>query len=87
MTPRAVTTSELRTDLANVVDQATHKHERITVTRRGKNVAAVIPIEDLELLEFLEDRADVNEALRVMTLPENQGKGESLDDVIAELDL
>ena len=40
------------------------KRERVVVHRRGKAVAALVPLEDLALLEELEDRADVQEAAR-----------------------
>ena len=37
--------------------------------RRGKAVAALIPLEDLALLEELEDRLDVEEAERRLADP------------------
>jgi len=39
-----------------------YKGERILLHRRGKNVAAVVPIEDFALLEKLEDRIDLEDA-------------------------
>ena len=38
------------------------REERVVLTRRGKELAAVVPIEDLELLERLEDRLDLEDA-------------------------
>ena len=37
------------------------KRERVVVHRRGKAVAALIPLEDLALLEELEDQKDIEE--------------------------
>ena len=37
------------------------KSERVVVHRRGKAVAALIPLEDLALLEELEDQKDVED--------------------------
>ena len=37
--------------------------------RRKKPVAAVVPIEDLQLLERIEDRLDLEDALKAMKEP------------------
>ena len=58
-----LTTTEARKDFSSVVDAAYARSERIVLTRNGKSVAAVVPIEDLEALEELEDRKDI-EAVR-----------------------
>ena len=54
---------ELRQSLAEVLNRAEYQGERIVIHRRGKDAAALIPIEDLKLLERLieeaEDRLDV----------------------------
>lgn len=53
-------------DLGEVVDRVGREGERIVVTRHGRPVAAVIPVEDLDLLEDLEDArdaADITHAL------------------------
>ncbi len=55
----SVSTREFRADLAAVMGRATFGHERIAVTRNGKVAGVVIGIDDLELLEQLEDAADV----------------------------
>ena len=59
---------ELRQSLAEVLNRAEYQGERIIIHRRGKDVAAIVPLEDLKLLERLieevEDRLDV-EAARV----------------------
>jgi prevent-host-death family protein len=59
---------ELRQSLTEVLNRAEYQGERIIIHRRGKDVAAIVPLEDLKLLERLieeaEDRLDV-EAARV----------------------
>ena len=59
---------ELRKSLADILNRAEYRGERVVIHRRGKDAAAIIPIEDLRLLERLieeaEDRLDV-EAARV----------------------
>jgi prevent-host-death family protein len=57
---------ELRQTLAEILNRAQYQGERIVIHRRGKDAAAIIPIEDLRLLERLieeaEDRLDVEAA-------------------------
>jgi prevent-host-death family protein len=55
----SVSTRELRADLASVMGRAGFGHERVAVTRNGKVAAVVIGVDDLELLEQLEDMADL----------------------------
>lgn len=47
--------SALCTDVA-------YGHERLVITRHGNPVAALVPYDDLELLERIEDRVDLDEA-------------------------
>jgi prevent-host-death family protein len=57
---------ELRQSVADILNRAEYQGERIVIHRRGKDAAAIIPIEDLKLLERLiedaEDRLDVETA-------------------------
>jgi prevent-host-death family protein len=56
--------SEAREEFSTTVNRVAYGGERVVLTRHGKRVAAVVPIEDLELLESLEDAVDVEEARR-----------------------
>ena len=51
--------SKARERFADVLDEVSVKGERIVLERHGKPVAALISSDDLELLEALEDRYDV----------------------------
>ena len=51
--------SEAREDLATIVNKVAFGGERVRLTRHGKAVAAVVPIEDVEFLEDLEDEIDL----------------------------
>src|SRR5438093_788750 len=66
---RRVSTSEARRRLSNGVTLMTLVTQRVLIGRRGKELAALIPIADLRLLERLaddlEDRLDAEDALRV----------------------
>ncbi len=57
-----IATIDARNQFAELINRAAYGKERIAVTRRGKAVAAVVPIEDLELIEALEDRLDLDDA-------------------------
>jgi prevent-host-death family protein len=63
--------TDARDDLAEVVNRVTYRGERVVLTRRGKHVVAVVPIADLELLERLEDAADLEEVRSALSDPEN----------------
>jgi prevent-host-death family protein len=52
-------TTKARADFAEVVNRAAHKGERILLSRNGKSIAAIVPVEDVKLLEALEEKADM----------------------------
>ena len=54
-----ISATEARKDFARIVDAAYAKSERVVLTRNGRPVAAVVPIEDLEALEAYEEELDV----------------------------
>jgi prevent-host-death family protein len=66
----SVTTADARNQFSDVLNRAAYGQEHVILTRRGKAIAAIIPIEHLHLLEKLveevEDRMDLEEALRVL---------------------
>ena len=57
-----VSTVEARDHFSDVINRAAFGKERIVLTRRGKDLVAVVPIEDIRVLEALEDRADAEAA-------------------------
>ena len=65
---------EIRDNLADALNKVAYAGERIVLARRGKGVAALVSMEDLELLEKMEDEADVRDAKRA--LAEMKRKGE-----------
>ena len=58
--------SKARERFADVLDEVSVKGERIVLERHGKAVAALISSDDLELLEALEDRYDVETVRRTL---------------------
>ena len=56
--------SEVRKDFSGTLDRVARQRDRIVLQKRGKDVAVLIPMEDLALLEELEDKVDLLDALR-----------------------
>jgi prevent-host-death family protein len=48
-----------RTKFFDLFDRVARKHERVVVDRRGKDKVAIVPMEDLEKLEAMEDQEDI----------------------------
>jgi len=65
--------SRARDEFPEVVNRAAYAKERTIVSRRGKDVAAVVPMEDLRRLERLtreeQDRLDIEEARIALAEP------------------
>ena len=64
MSRLSITTA--RRNFSDTVNRVSYGGERIVLDRNGKEVAALVSVEDLELLELLEDRMDIEEARRVL---------------------
>jgi len=56
-----MTTSEIRRIFTDVVNQVTQTGERVIIRRRDRDIAAIVPIEDLKLIERIEDEIDIAE--------------------------
>jgi prevent-host-death family protein len=54
--------SEARLQFAEVVNKVAFGGERVVLHRHGKDVAAIVPVDDLRLLEALENRMDLDAA-------------------------
>jgi prevent-host-death family protein len=61
-----VSTVEVREQFSELVNRVHYGGERVVVTRRGKRLVAVVPVDDLELLEAIEDRIDVAAAEKAL---------------------
>lgn len=57
-----IAATKARKEFSETLNRVAYGQERIILERRGKGIAAVISIEDLELLEALEEQADVEMA-------------------------
>ena len=66
-------TSNARERLAEILNRVAFAKDRVRITRRGREIAAVVPIEDLELLERLEDQIDLREAEKALAEANTEG--------------
>lgn len=69
-----ITASKSEESLARTLNRVASKRERVIVRRNGKNVAAIVPMEDWAALEELDDRRDLAAAKKA--LAEAKQKGE-----------
>ena len=67
--PRKLTASTARTEFADILNRVAYAGERVILHRHKKPVAALVPIEDLEILEQIEDRADLDEVRKCLKEP------------------
>ena len=61
-----LTASKARQHFADTINRVVYRGERIILYRRGKDLAAVVPISDLAVLEKLEDQLDIEAAKRAL---------------------
>jgi PHD/YefM family antitoxin component YafN of YafNO toxin-antitoxin module len=64
-----LTASQLREDMATAINKVAFGGERIVLQRNSKDVAALVPMEDLILLRELEDRIDLAEIKKALEEP------------------
>ena len=62
----SVTISDVKNRLSEIANQVAYGKKRVIVTRKGKNLMALVPIEDIETIEKLEDRFDLEEARKIL---------------------
>lgn len=58
--------TEARNRFADIVNDVAFRGERVILQRHGKDIAAVVPVEDLALLEALEDKIDLDAARKAL---------------------
>ena len=73
-----------REEFADAINRAAFGNERVLLRRRGRAVAAVVPINDLRLLEALENRIDLVDA-RDALAQANKNGARALDALLKEL--
>ena len=68
-----ISTAEARKKFAEIVNKVAYGKEPIVLTRRGEEIAALISMEELELLQLIEDHMDIEDAQKALA-----GSGENI---------
>lgn len=68
-----ITTAEAQEKFSDLVNQVAHNKEQIILTRRGKEIAALIPLEDFHKLTGIQDKGDLQEAMEALKQAREQG--------------
>ena len=71
-----ISTADARKNFADIVNKVAYGKEPIVLTRRGQDIAALVSIDELELLQQIEDHIDIEDA--------KQALAESGDNIPAE---
>lgn len=82
----AVSVADARSDLADLLNRVAYGKERLVITRHGRELAALVPIEDLQLTARLRKfvaRKDVARALAAL----DEGKTSTWEQLREELGL
>ena len=69
-----ITASKASQSFRETLNRVASKRERVIVRSQGKDVAAVVPMDDLAALEKLEDRQDLEQATRVLADAKKKGE-------------
>ena len=81
---KTITTADARKNFADIVNTVAYGKEPIILTRRGQEIAALISIEELQLLQKIEDYIDIKDAKKALEEP---GENISADEFWKELGL
>jgi prevent-host-death family protein len=84
MATTSVNAATAKEELAELINRVMHHKERIILTRRDKEVAALISMEDFALLQDIQNKMDLTEATEALKETRNQGST-SLDDLKEEI--
>jgi prevent-host-death family protein len=68
-----IAASQARDAFSDTLNRVAYRGERIVLRRRGKDLAAIVPIEDLRLIQRVEDEIDVREAKKAFAEMKRRG--------------
>lgn len=63
MTTTIINTVDAKEQFTDLVNRVAHNKERVILTRRGKEIAVIVPLEDLTFLLESQDKHDLREAI------------------------
>ena len=62
-----------RNQFADLINRVVYGKERMILSRRGRELAGLVPLEDMKLLEELENRLDLEEARAALKAAAEKG--------------
>lgn len=83
---KEITTAEARKNMSELLNRAAYGKERFVVTRHGNPLVAIVPLEELTLLDRLRSLLAKKEFAAALREMEQSGT-RSWDDVRRDLDL
>jgi prevent-host-death family protein len=67
-----IESTRLRDTLADTIDRVRFTGDRIIIRKRGKEVAAIVSLQDLAVIEELEDAIDRSKARTILADPKER---------------
>jgi len=61
-----ISTADVRKNFSTIVNRVSFGKESIILTRKGKDIAALVAMDELRLLQELENRMDIADAIRAI---------------------
>jgi prevent-host-death family protein len=58
--------AQVRKNFSNLIKETSRRKNRMVITRYGHTLAAIVPVEDLDLLEKMEDQRDAEIARKAI---------------------
>lgn len=84
MTTIYINTIDAKEEFSELIHRVSHNKERIVLLRRGKEVAAIVPLEDLHHIQQTESKNDLKDAVEALQEARTLGTL-SLDDLKGEI--
>ena len=78
--------SNARSHLTDIANDVAFRGSRVIITRKGRKLVAIVSIEDLETLEAIEDRIDLDDARKALADVKKSGTA-SWESIKKKLDL
>ena len=82
--PTTISTADARKHFADIVNKVAYGKEPVVLTRRGQEVAALVSMDELALLQQIEDHIDIEDAKKALAEP---GENISAQEVWKQLGL
>lgn len=73
MSTTIINTVDAKEQFTDLVNRVAHDRERVVLTRRGKEVAVIISLDDFKLLQESQNKYDLREALESFSEAREKG--------------